>query len=119
MIAGSSPTQVFTYKLNPTGKELVVLLKCVGYATGSYAIGFERPNQALQTKTGNIEKPEEIRLAPGDGLTKITVKINSVSFCAEDPGSYQIVIEQAGGSRLETPALPYGAEAQVVIATPQ
>ena len=65
MIAGSSPTQVFTYKLNPTGKELVVLLKCTGIATGSYSIAFERPNQALQIKTGNIEKPEELRLAPG------------------------------------------------------
>lgn len=117
MIAGSSPTQTFTFKLNPTGQELVVLLKCAGIATGSYSIEFAYPDRPGQVKEGNIEKPTELRLAPGEGLTKITVKVKSVSFFAADPGSYQVVIAQAGGNCLETPALSYGAEAQIGIET--
>lgn len=117
MISGSSPIQTFTFKLNPTGQELVVLLKCTGIATGSYAIDLAYPNQANQVKEGNIEKPTELRLAPGDGFSRITVKVKSVSFSAADPGNYQVVVVQAGGNHLETPALSFGAVAQIEIET--
>jgi len=105
----------FSFKLNPAGSELTVYLKCTGIATGAYSIQFGFPGKADQTREGNIERPEMHQFPADSGFTTIGVRVKSVPFLASDPGGYQVIIEQAGGSRLETPALPYETQPRITI----
>ena len=113
----SKPAEVreFSFKLNRAGSFLTVYVKCVGIATGTYSIQFRFPGKVDQAREGNIERPEKHQFPAGSGFTTIGVHVSSVPFMASDPGSYQVIVEQPGGSRLETPAMPYEIHPRIVI----
>jgi hypothetical protein len=117
MESGATSAQVFSFRLDPAGKELVVFLKCTGIATGSYSFRFEFPGKTTQTKEGDIEIPEKHRFSANEGLSKILVKVKSVPFLASDPGGYQVAVEQVEGKRFETPPLGYSSQAEILIET--
>lgn len=112
----STGVQPLSFKLDPAGKDVSVLLKCKGIATGTYTIQFGVSGQSDQVRTGNIEFPERHQFPASSELTRITIKVKSVPFLASDPGGYQVTIEQPGGELLETPMLPYSTLVEVVIA---
>jgi len=114
----STGIERLSFKLNPAGKDLSVLLKCKGIATGTYMIQFHAPGQLDQVRTGNIESPERHQFPAGGALTRVTVKVSSVPFLASDPGGYHLIIEQPGGERIETPMMPYSALVEVRITDP-
>jgi hypothetical protein len=115
-MSNEAPTgSLFSFKLDPNGKDLTVFLKCTGITTGTYSIQFAFPGKSDQFREGNIEKPETHMFPAGGGLTKIGVRVKAVPFLASDPGSYQVIVEQPGGSRLETPAMPYDAQPEIII----
>jgi hypothetical protein len=105
----------FSFRLNPAGSELTVYIKCAGIATGTYSIQFGFPGRPDQTREGNIERPEKHQFPADSGLVSIGVRVKSVPFLASDPGSYQVIVEQPGGSRLETPAMPYETQPRITI----
>lgn len=113
----SKPPEVreFSFKLNPAGSDLTVYLKCAGIATGAYSIQFGFPGKSDQTREGNIERPETHQFPAGSGLASIGVRVNAVPFLASDPGSYQVIVEQPGGSRLETPTMPWEVRPRIVV----
>ena len=113
----SKPPEVreFSFKLNPAGSELTVYIKCMGIATGTYSIQFRFPGKSDQTREGNIEHPEKHLFPADSGFTAIGIRVTSVPFMASDPGSYQVIVEQPGGARLETPAMPYETQPQITI----
>lgn len=113
----SASANTFKFILDPAGKEFIVFLTCAGIATGSYSLQFELTDQPTQNKEGNIENPSKYRFAANAGIRKVRASVKSVSFLASDPGSYQVIVEQAGGNRLETPALSYSAQPEIVIET--
>lgn len=118
MESKSSPPNVFEFKLDPAGKEVIVFLRCEGIATGTYRLQFESTSgTTLQTREGNIETPEKHQFTPSGGLRKISVEVKSVAFFAGEPGSYRVTVEQVGGNRLETPPLGYGTRAEITIET--
>jgi hypothetical protein len=102
----STGVQPLSFKLDPAGKELSVVLKCKGVATGTYTIQFGIPGQPDQVRTGNIETPERHQFPASGELARINISVKSVAFLSTDPGSYQITVEQPGGERLETPFMP-------------
>ena len=108
-------TQPLSFKLDPSGQDLMVLLKCSGIATGSYTVQFGIQGQSVQARTGNIESPEQHHFPAGGELSRVTVMVKSVPFLASDPGGYKVLIEQPGGERLETPVMPYSAQVEVII----
>jgi hypothetical protein len=111
----SSVTKSLSFKLDPSGQDLSVMLKCKGIATGIYTVQFRIPGQSDQVRTGNIETPERHQFPAGAELTGITVSVKSVPFLASDPGGYQLFVEQPGGERIETPLMPYDTVVEIII----
>ena len=111
----ASATQPLSFRLDPSGQDLSVMLKCKGIATGTYTIQFRIPGESNQVRTGNIESPERHQFPASGELTGIAISVKSVSFLASDPGSYQVTIEQPGGERLETPMMPYSTVVEVTV----
>jgi len=114
----STSVRTFEFRVNPTGKDVVVSLKCVGIATGTYWLRFESAmDSAVREQEGNIEKPAQYRFAAGSGLRKVAVRIRAVPFSASDPGGYRVIVEQADGNRLETPELTHNVQVEISVQT--
>ena len=87
----------------------------MGIATGTYTIQFSFPGKPVQTREGNIERPEKHQFPADSDLATIDIRVHSVPFLSSDPGGYQVVVEQPGGNRLETPSMPYETKPHIII----